>query len=87
VSKRIIDPLDFGDYRFMKPNHEMFCKMENSHNNSFRRLLANRGYVQQNVDPQDSSESSDDEELDQDGIERVDHGHILDWFWGMDGHF
>nr|XP_016925364.2 putative ATP-dependent RNA helicase BoYb [Drosophila suzukii] len=77
-SLAFIDPLDFGDYRFMKPNHEMFCKMENSHNNSFRRLLANRGYVQQNVDPQDSSESSDDEELDQDGIERVDHGHILD---------
>ncbi|XP_037722408.1 putative ATP-dependent RNA helicase BoYb [Drosophila subpulchrella] len=77
-SLAFIDPLDFGDYRFMKPNHEMFSKMESSHNNSFKRLLANRGYVQQNVDPQDSSDSSEDEEQDLDGIERVDHGHILD---------
>jgi len=77
-SLAFIDPLDFGEYQFMKPNYEMFSKMENSHNNSFKRLLANRGYVQQNVDPQDSSESSDDEEQDLDGIERVDHGHILD---------
>ncbi|XP_016999574.2 putative ATP-dependent RNA helicase BoYb [Drosophila takahashii] len=80
-SLAFVDPLDFGEYRFLKPNHDMLSKMENYHKlkqTGFKRFLNNRGYVQQKVDLPHSSDYSDDEERNLDGIERVDHSEICD---------
>ncbi|XP_050742669.1 putative ATP-dependent RNA helicase BoYb [Drosophila biarmipes] len=79
-SLAFVDPLDFAEYRFMKPNLEMFYKIEDSKSNSFKRLLAYRGYVQEKVHDEHSSEDSDEEERDLDGTERVDHGKLFDLF-------
>ncbi|KAH8363858.1 hypothetical protein KR084_000072 [Drosophila pseudotakahashii] len=80
-SLAFIDPLDFGEYRFMKPNHDMLSKIEDYHKmkqTSFKRFLNNRGYVQQKVDLPRSCDNSDDEERDLDGIERGDHAEMCD---------
>uniref|UniRef100_A0A6P4FQ27 RNA helicase n=1 Tax=Drosophila rhopaloa TaxID=1041015 RepID=A0A6P4FQ27_DRORH len=79
-SLAIIYPLDFGEYRFMKPNHEMFAKLDDYRHGkhvSLKGFLKDRVYVKQKVNLQENSDISDDEERNLDGIERVVHDQIF----------
>ncbi|KAI8033017.1 hypothetical protein M5D96_014231 [Drosophila gunungcola] len=76
-----IDPLDFGEYRFLKHNHEMFSKIDDYLGKKLveiKRFLEDRVYVKQIAKLEESSDNSDDEERDLNGIERVDHYQISD---------
>jgi len=79
-SLAFIDPLAFGEYRFLKPNHDMFVKIENHISRAHTRLASavqNFVSVKPKIEVQEESEESEDEEQDMDGIERVESNKIV----------
>ncbi|KAI8037293.1 putative ATP-dependent RNA helicase BoYb [Drosophila gunungcola] len=74
-------PLAFGEYRFLKPNHDGFDKQYDPRKRALQRLsrcLKDFGYIKQDIELQDRSEESEDEERNLDGIERGDYNEIID---------
>ncbi|EDV52808.1 putative ATP-dependent RNA helicase BoYb [Drosophila erecta] len=77
----IIDPLAFGEYRFLKPNHDMFDKVDHHHLETKTRLvrfLEDMDYAKQHFEAQEKGDSSEDEEGNMEGIERPDCHKIWD---------
>nr|XP_044250425.1 putative ATP-dependent RNA helicase BoYb [Drosophila takahashii] len=77
----VADPLAFSEYRFLKPNHDMFGKMEQHRRMTQSRLLRSLedyGYVKPKIEVQERSEESEDDERNLEGIERVDNNEICD---------
>ncbi|KAH8354864.1 hypothetical protein KR084_012638, partial [Drosophila pseudotakahashii] len=77
----VADPLAFGEYRFLKPNHDMFGKMEQQLKMTRTRSLRSLesfGYVNRKIEVQERSEESEDDERNLDGIERVDSNELCD---------
>ncbi|XP_039487372.1 putative ATP-dependent RNA helicase BoYb [Drosophila santomea] len=75
----LIDPLAFGQYRFLKPNHDMFDKVDHHRLETQNRLvsfLEGMDYVKHSFEAQ--GDVSEDEERNMEGIERPDCHKIWD---------
>ncbi|EDX00493.1 uncharacterized protein Dyak_GE14962 [Drosophila yakuba] len=75
----LIDPLAFGQYRFLKPNHDMFDKVDHHRlmtQNRLASFLEGMDYVKQSCEAQ--GDVSEDEERNMEGIERPDCHKIWD---------
>ncbi|XP_016986933.1 putative ATP-dependent RNA helicase BoYb [Drosophila rhopaloa] len=76
-----IVPLEFGEYSFLKPNHDGFGKMYDSRKSALKQLvrdLRDFGYSKPEAELQNKSDESEDEDRNLDGIERVDYNEIFD---------
>ncbi|XP_016948880.1 putative ATP-dependent RNA helicase BoYb [Drosophila biarmipes] len=78
-SLAFIDPLAFGEHRFMKPNHDKFDKMEDHRRMAHNRFasVVDEYRPKPNIVLQEKSEESGDEERNMDGIEHVDTHNIM----------
>lgn len=77
----LIDPLAFREYRFLKPNHDLFDKVDKQlqeTQNRLVRFLEDMNYVKRNFEGQEKRETSEDEEVNVEGIERPDCHKIWD---------
>ncbi|XP_017045566.1 putative ATP-dependent RNA helicase BoYb [Drosophila ficusphila] len=74
-------PLALGEYRFLKPNYDMFDKVDYHQQKARSRLirfLENFGYAKPKARSQEASEESEDEEPNLVGVERGDINTLYD---------
>ncbi|XP_033160260.1 putative ATP-dependent RNA helicase BoYb [Drosophila mauritiana] len=75
----LIDPLAFREYRFLKPNHDLFDKVDKHRQETQNRLvrfLEDMNYVKRNFEGHEKGETSEDEEVNMEGTERP-HCHKI----------